>query len=240
MKDINYIQISGWMINQLKLKDKHLLCYGLIFGFSQDGEGAYTGSISYLCDFLQCSKPTAIKVLRELTEDGLLIKETKTINNIIFNSYKINLLVVKNLNWGGLNSLTGGGKESLPNNNNLDNNRNHNNTAPAEKAVAGTLFPEQDVKRKTLFKNSLVADFEKFKKQFSGAEFQKVDILHYYNSVHDWSEQKDVKRTANGWVATARTWMRNDLQKGTLKTVDKKGEDLEYQEYLKMSYESGN
>jgi hypothetical protein len=49
-----------------------------------------------------------------------------------------------------------------------------------------------------------------------------------------------MKRTAQGWLATVRTWMRRDLDKGALKTQNSKGnEDREYMEYLKMSHESG-
>jgi len=108
-----------------------------------------------------------------------------------------------------------------------------------EKSVSPSLFPEQDKSRKTLFRNSLVADFEKFKNQFAEVEFKNVDLFFYFNAVKDWSDQKDMKRTGVGWIATARTWMRNDLQKGALKTLNGNGKDEnDYQEYLKMSHES--
>lgn len=119
-----------------------------------------------------------------------------------------------------------------------DTSINDTKKNPAKQA---SIFPDQSKEVKTLFRNSLVADFEKFKKQFSGDEFKNVDLYHYFVSVSDWSEQKTVKRTAKGWVATARTWMRADLQKGKLVMAKKSGtkNDDDYEEYLKMSHESG-
>lgn len=74
MRDEQYYQISGWMINRLKLKGNELLVYAIIYGFTQDGESRYSGSIKYMCDFTGASKPTVIKSLKDLTERGLLQK----------------------------------------------------------------------------------------------------------------------------------------------------------------------
>ena len=49
MKDENYILIPGWAINQLQLKGNNLMVYSIIYGFSQDGETEFTGSLQYLC-----------------------------------------------------------------------------------------------------------------------------------------------------------------------------------------------
>ena len=74
IKDDNYYQISGWMINRLNLKGVALSAYAIIYGFTQDGENEFTGSVQYLCDFVGgVSKPTIIKALKELVEK---IKET--------------------------------------------------------------------------------------------------------------------------------------------------------------------
>ena len=37
MDNENYILITGWMVNELKLKGSELFVYALIYGFSQDG-----------------------------------------------------------------------------------------------------------------------------------------------------------------------------------------------------------
>ena len=133
IKDENYYQIQGWMINRLGLKGVSLSVYAIIYGFSQDGENEYTGSVQYLCDFCGgVSKPTIIKALKELVENGLLIRREEIINGVQFNRYKISLPPVKNLYGGGkeilpqgVKNLYGGGKEILPNNkiDNKDNNK---------------------------------------------------------------------------------------------------------------------
>lgn len=131
INDNNYYQISGWMINRLKLKGVALSAYAIIYGFSQDDENEFTGSLQYLCDFCGgISKPTIIKALKELTEKEYIIRREEIINGVTFVRYKINLEVVKKLyqgsketlQGGSKETLTGGSKETLPNNNIPDNN----------------------------------------------------------------------------------------------------------------------
>ena len=135
IKDDNYFQISGWMLNRLELKGIQLEIFAIIYGFSQDGESEFTGSIQYLCEFTGTSRPTVIKALKELTEKNYLIKDEKIINGIKFNKYKANLQVVKNFYWGSKEflpggskeTLLGGSKETLHNNKLLDNKSLNNN-----------------------------------------------------------------------------------------------------------------
>ena len=129
IKDENYYQIQGWMINRLGLKGVPLSVYAIIYGFSQDGENEFTGSLQYLCDFTGgTSKPTIIKALKELVENDLLLRREEVINGVQFNRYKANLPLLKNFNGGSKETLTGvvknlngGSKEILPNNTNNNN-----------------------------------------------------------------------------------------------------------------------
>ena len=128
IRDENYFQVSGWMLNNLNLKGTMLEVYAIIYGFSQDGESYFTGSLQYLSDFTNTSKPTVIKALKELVEKGFLVKQEIEMNGVKFNKYKADLLVVKNLNGGSKEtlppskeSLTGGSKETLPNNKDINN-----------------------------------------------------------------------------------------------------------------------
>jgi hypothetical protein len=121
----NFITIQGWMVQELDLNSNNLLVFALIYGFNQDEESEFTGSLNYICNWLNCSKPTASKALNDLVEKQLLIKRTKYINNITFNSYQINFSVVKKLYGGDKETLSGGSKETLPyidNINNIDDN----------------------------------------------------------------------------------------------------------------------
>lgn len=109
MKNNNYMTIQGWMVNELNLKGNELLVYALIYGFSQDGECKFAGSLNYISEWISASKQTVINVLKSLEEKNLIIKEQKVINNIIFNEYR----VVKNFDHQS-NNLNEGSQKILP------------------------------------------------------------------------------------------------------------------------------
>lgn len=129
IRDDNFFMVSGWMLNRLGLKGAALQIFAIIYGFSQDGESCFTGSLQYLSDFTNASKPTVIKALKELVDRSFVIKIENEMNGVKFNKYKANLLVVKNLNGGSQETLPGGSKESLlggskvslPNNKDINN-----------------------------------------------------------------------------------------------------------------------
>ena len=129
VKDDNFFLVSGWMLNRLNLKGISLQVFSIIYGFSQDGESYFTGSLQYLSDFTNASRPTIIKALKELVDKGFILKYENEMNGVKFNKYKANLLVVKNFNnpsqetlqGGSQNSLPPPSKETLPNNIVLDN-----------------------------------------------------------------------------------------------------------------------
>jgi hypothetical protein len=117
------------MVNNLHLKGNELLVYAIIYGFSQDGESEFTGSLQYLADWCGTSKQTIISTLQSLCEKQLLLKNVEYKNNIRFCTYK-SCMVLKNLEQGSQNSLmgysknfNGGSQNSLPNNinDNIDN-----------------------------------------------------------------------------------------------------------------------
>ena len=74
MKNNNYITILGWMINELSLSGNDLICYALIYGFSQDGN-YWEGSLSYLSEWLGVSKRRAIDILKRLVSNGHIVKQ---------------------------------------------------------------------------------------------------------------------------------------------------------------------
>ena len=127
VKDSNYIVIQGWAVAQLKLKNNNLLVYSIIYGFSQDGVNEYTGGLKYLTDWCNCSKQCIIKCLQSLCAKQLIIKTETVKNNIKNCSYRANLDILTRFNggkqslMGGKQSLTPGGKQSLPNNIYSDN-----------------------------------------------------------------------------------------------------------------------
>lgn len=75
---------------------------------------------------------------------------------------------------------------------------------------------EANPNKKTLFRNSTAANRETFFKTFSGEEYATLDMEHYYNAVADWSDSSNTMRTARGWFATVRTFIRGDKEKNKL------------------------
>jgi len=125
MKPTNYVQIQGWMVSDLGLKGNNLFAYALIYGFSQDGNSQFTGSINYVSRWLNCSRSTAIKVLKDLTNQKLLIKEQVTINSVTYNKYSVkfpntrsaeNIPPVQKLDNGSTEVEVQGSTETAPNN----------------------------------------------------------------------------------------------------------------------------
>ena len=142
LKPTNYYQVSAWMITDLKLKSNELNAFAIIYGFSQDGQNAYTGSLNYLSEWLGTSKQTTINVLDKLVEKNYILKEQYEVNRVKFNKFKanvdyINQIIFKNINFTtGQNFIQGvvknfdeGSQKIRPNNNiykYIDRNINNN------------------------------------------------------------------------------------------------------------------
>ena len=131
--DNNFFQITGWMLNRLKLKGTALNVYAIIYGFSQDGESSFNGSRQYLCDFTGATKPTIDKALAELQAMDLIIKTSKKINDVIHNEYKANLEALRDFTTSketlppSKETLHGGSKEILPHNKDINNKEDNKN-----------------------------------------------------------------------------------------------------------------
>ena len=69
-----------------------------------------------------------------------------------------------------------------------------------------------------LFENSRYADFKAFAAEFKAPEFSEIDIVYYFHAVADWSAQKGKKM--KDWIATARNFIRGDMEKGKLHRKD--------------------
>lgn len=89
-----HIVIEGWMRGVLDLKGNELLLFALIFGFSQDGDSYFYGRRSYMKNWLGVSLPTVDSACQSLLDKNLIIKETNTINGMIYNKYKVNLELI--------------------------------------------------------------------------------------------------------------------------------------------------
>ena len=126
MKDESFVMVAGWMVSKLQLKGRELLIYAVIYGFSQDGQSWFTGSVRYLAEWAGCSKRTVYTTLQSLLEKGLIRKRVKDVNGVRFCDYqavKPDAGVVKKLHGGGektapgvVKKLHGGGEKTADHN----------------------------------------------------------------------------------------------------------------------------
>lgn len=77
----NFITLEGWMRTDLKLSGNELIVYAIIYGFSQNKQGTFTGSLQYLADWVGCSKRTVMRTLNRLVEAKFITKTETVLNN---------------------------------------------------------------------------------------------------------------------------------------------------------------
>lgn len=77
LNDKSYINIQAWM-TKLDLNCHELMIYAIIYGFSQDGESWFNGSVKYICEWTNLSQPSVISNLNKLVDKKLLIKRERS------------------------------------------------------------------------------------------------------------------------------------------------------------------
>ena len=222
------------MITKLKLKGNELLVFALIHGFSQDGESRFKGSLRYLIEWTGLDKSTVIKLLKQLVDKQYINKFEYKKNKVRYCEYTSNYWValewLENPTTPRLENPTPVvGKSDTIKIDDINNSFDSDNTGVNNPV----LFPDEEIKveepkeKKTLFRNSDVykmvkfengvgVDYSEFESKFATPEFEKVDLVYYFHSVSDWSDQKNMKRTKNGWLATVRNFIRGDVEKKKL------------------------
>mgnify|MGYP004658576855 FL=1 len=115
----NYITIQGWMRTKLDLSGNELIAYALIYGFSQDGESVFSGSSQYISEWLGIDKKSALRLLKRLSEEGIVTKKEEFINGVKFCRYVANPNVTSGdeTSPGVVTKHHRGGDETSPNNN---------------------------------------------------------------------------------------------------------------------------
>ena len=215
MNDENYYQISGWMINKLKLKGIELNIYAIIYGFSQDGESEFKGSLKYLSEFTGgTSKPTLIKALKDLTEKQFIIRREEIINKVKFNRYRANLPLLKEFDGGGKETLQGGGKETLPNNKLLDNESDNDIKEKISKKEIDAEF-ESLWKRYPRKKSKESAYKSYLKARQTGTTYDEV-----INGLENYLKEIEVKKTATQYIKHGSTWFSQHCWQDEYVTVE--------------------
>ena len=186
IREHNYITILGWMVSELGLKGNSLLIYAIIYGFSQSQDMTYSGSRQYLAEWTNSTVQGVSKCLKKLTDDGLLQKKEKIINNIKFCEYKAITPINQyfNTNSTGKQSLLGVGnfvdrdrEQSLPNNLNIILEDINNNIYSANDAFEQfwEVYPRKVNKKKAKERFlKLCKDEQTFKKIIDALNKQKT------------------------------------------------------------------
>ena len=98
-----YTNIPDWMLS-LDLDVYETIILAVIYGFSQDGESTFAGSLKYLCQKAKCSRRKVTMVLPKLVDKGLIIKIDKEVRGVHLCEYRVSPLCM-----GGASDAPGGG-----------------------------------------------------------------------------------------------------------------------------------
>lgn len=181
IKPQNYLAIQGWMLNLGCKSIQEVAAYALVYGFSQDNNSKFSGSISYIQEWLMCSRPTAISTMKSLEDMGLIKKEQYELNGVKFNRYtalggsKDFLPHVKETDCVS--------KESLPNNNIIINNYN----PPLSNDNTPKGVESETVEVETISEEELM--FDTFRKAYKGTKRGlQTEFTNFKKKHKDWRE----------------------------------------------------
>lgn len=206
----NYITIQGFMIVDLGLSGNELIMYALIYGFSQNGEAHFHGSLNYITTAVNVTKANAKKILDRLVEKGLIKKRDVVIGGVKYCDYKVTPVegCYQNDNKGGIVSAegrysfdNGGGIVSIPNNN-IDNNKDNNKTE--EQILA---------EKRDKFREMCEPYVEKYGRTMINA------FIDYWTEANGRRLRWEVKRAESGAFEVSRrlaTWASKEYNKPTI------------------------
>ena len=244
VKRENYITVQGFMLTDLKLKGNELLIYACIYGFSQTENQVFNGGLQYLADWVNSTKQSVIKCLKSLEEKGYIIKKEKYINGVKSCEYyttELNTLLNK-VEYPSKQSITGGIKQSLTNNIELDKLLdNIKEIVGYLNAKLGTRYLPANEKTQRLItarfnenRKYTVADFkeviDKKVKEWKGTEMEKYlrpETL-FGTKFESYLNQKEATgRNSKIGEYMQRDYSKGDYEKMFEKATDFSGEDIE-------------
>jgi hypothetical protein len=187
MEKKGYILIQDWMLD-LPLSLAETVIYAVIYGFSQDGESKFTGSLAYLAKKSKVSKDTVKRSLAKLVEDGLIIKTPIHKNGVLFNEYGVSKMHLPHANCEG-------GECKMHPNNKEDNNIVLSNDKSLSKTNKRFVPPTYKEVFDYCFERNNNVDAQAF--------------VDFYTS-NGW---KVGNNPMKDWKAAVRTWEKRDKKK---------------------------
>ena len=117
----SYIVIESWMIEELKLKGIEKDIYAVIYGYSKDNQGVFTGKLAYLQFWTQSTRMGVSKALKNLINKGYIVKKTIGYNRAAYQALDLDDIKALKIHDGGQsntktmdNSVIHDGKLSYP------------------------------------------------------------------------------------------------------------------------------
>jgi len=223
-----YTQIPNAVINDIELHPIARFLFVYLCSKPDDWE-FHTKQIEKA---LRISKDTRIKYTKELIDAGWITATQQKNGGGEWGSMEIELHelpqrkktdTVPPQQEFTAAEIYGSGKNPLHNNTDLLSNTNllnNTNSEPPQKLFEIPAI-EKNKPKKTMFKNSEVFDLEICKKKLAEEEKLGIDIYYYFMAISNWSEIKPNElRTANGWIATFRTFISKDNDNKKVKFVN--------------------
>jgi hypothetical protein len=181
-----YTNIPDWMLS-LDLDVYETIILAVIYGFSQDGESTFSGSLKFLCKKAKCSRRKVTMVLPKLVEMGLIIKIDKEVRGVHLCEYRVSPSCM-----GGACDAPGGSACDAPNNIEIDN------------IDINTL----SIKRRSGFKKPSLEEI----RSYCISRGNKVDPEQFYDfyESNGWMVGKSHMKN---WMAAVRTWEKRSQEK---------------------------
>lgn len=129
VSDTNYFSVQAWMVNKLNLRGCERDVFAIIYGYSQDEESDFHGSLEYLSQLTGYSRNAICTALKSLTDKELLIKTEKVVNNIKSCRYRTNNLYSVQATCMGVQATCTLNEKSVQAtcmNNNIKDNKEYN------------------------------------------------------------------------------------------------------------------
>lgn len=181
MQNNGYINIQGWMINELRLKGNELIIYAIIYGFSQDGQSQFYGSYRYVAKALSITERSVQSVIGKLLEKGLIIRVSESHYMVEKTSIEKSSYSVEKTSRGGRKNFLLGVEETTPN---IYNTNNNNKYTAKDKLSRNSSKLKQDPKEP-----KSITEF---------IEWCKKSPQKHIQVIAEWAEAEQPKHSTRG------------------------------------------
>ena len=255
INDEDFILIPGFTFTRLGLTGNEQLLYSLIWGFTKDKEHEFRGSISYMMEWLGCSRQTVFNTLNSLVSKKLLMKKERYENNVKFVSYKAVIPSISDLDLqykkyttecknvtGVVQNLDGGSTKLRPNN--IEDNINNNINSEINLNSSNSKISDNKEKE-NIYETIVSPIFSKDskKKRFEKPTFEEVEayireqdydidphtFFDYYEAC-GWTVGKN--KPMKDWKASVRYWVSSRKSNGDASKPAKEEHQFNVRQYF--------